>query len=171
MQEKRAVATQLRDAFEIAEPMRNKGGFLLLDWTCLELDDEVCTFHLFGPISQRYYGGLPKQRDLVLRWHHQIASHTSSNNASPFLGGFASSCSTKLVIKCFSVFGFPSAIPFPGYQQQTLKVWLLEMMSEFFFFTLTDCFEAASTTKSLPPTIASSNVPITQRQFIVPTAR
>jgi hypothetical protein len=69
-----------------------------------------------------------------------------------------------------SAFGVPSAIPFPGYQQQTLKVWLLEMMSSF-FFTLTDCFEAASTTKSLPPRIASSDVPITQRQFIVPTAR
>jgi hypothetical protein len=60
MQEKHAVATQLRDAFEIAEPLRNKGQFLLLDWKCLELVEEVCLFHTYGPLTRRYLSDLPK---------------------------------------------------------------------------------------------------------------
>ena len=59
-EQKRAVATRLRDAFETAEPARNKDQFLLIDWTCLELVDEVCVFHLYGPLTRRYLSGMPK---------------------------------------------------------------------------------------------------------------
>ena len=60
IEQKRAVADRLRAAFEGAQPSANGGQFRLLDWTCLELVEEVCMFHVFGPLSRRYHSGLPK---------------------------------------------------------------------------------------------------------------
>ena len=59
-QQKRAIADKLRAAYESAQPCRHNHEFRLLDWTCLELVEEVCLFHLYGPLTQRYLSGMPK---------------------------------------------------------------------------------------------------------------
>ena len=41
IEQKRAVADKLRAAFEGAQPPANRSQFLLLDWTCLEMVEEV----------------------------------------------------------------------------------------------------------------------------------
>lgn len=59
-EQRRAIANKLRAAFESAQPARSETEFLLLDWTCLELVEEVCLFHAYGPLTKRYLSGMPK---------------------------------------------------------------------------------------------------------------
>ena len=58
--QRRLVADGLRAAFESAQPPKNKHEFLLLDWSCLELVDEVSLAHAYGPLTKRYLSGMPK---------------------------------------------------------------------------------------------------------------
>jgi hypothetical protein len=59
--QKRAVANRIRAGFSSAQPPTTEAEFILLDWTCLELVDEVCLAHYYGSLTQRYLIGMPKQ--------------------------------------------------------------------------------------------------------------